>query len=77
MQAVSGKSSLSSFITRFKYIIANVDEAHQLVYDQLAPVTSYVDRVNMCMDEGQLTGHAKKLSALAKPTHLDSSRFYP
>ena len=40
VQAASALSLTSTYITSFEYVFVNVDEAHQLVYDQLAPIAA-------------------------------------
>ena len=40
VQAASGLSLLSAYVAAFEYVCVNVDEADQLVHDQLAPVAS-------------------------------------
>ena len=53
VQAASGVSLSSTYVANFEYVLVNVDEAHQLTYDQLAPVAARSQKLNVCMDEGQ------------------------
>ena len=55
VQAASGKSSLSTYIARVEYLLANVDEAHQLFFDQLAPVSARVKKLNILCVSRRLT----------------------
>jgi len=76
VQAASGLSSLSAYVSSFEYVLVNVDEAHQLVYDQLASVAARSKKLNLCMDEGQHVAYDRQSNKMGVGAELDSNTYY-
>ena len=76
VQAASGLSLLSAYVAAFDYVFVNVDEAHQLVQDQLAPVASRSQRMNLCMDKGQHIPYDRQSNHMGGRAELESRTYY-
>ena len=77
VQAASGVSPSSVYVASFDYIFVNVDEAHQLVYEQLAPVAARSQKINICMDQGQHIAYDRQSNHMRVCAEVDSNVYYP
>ena len=75
-QAASGLSLSSAYVANFEYVLVNVDEAHQLTYDQLAPIAARSLKLNVCLDQGQHIDYVRHSNEMGVGAELDPSTYY-
>ena len=76
VQAASALSLSSTYVTSFEYVFVNVDEAHQLVYNQLAPIAARAKKLNLCMDRGQHIVYDRQCNKMGLDAEIDSNTYY-
>ena len=76
VQAASGLSLSSAYVANFEYVLVNVDEAHQLTYEQLAPIAARPLRLHVCLDRGQHIDYVRHSNEMGVGAELNQRTYY-